>query len=207
MTGPFGIPQITRYLTQMGLKIAHVDHEREVMELAFHGNHGQWRMIISFQQCGEERKLMLIAPHIGTVTTKRRLECLEALMSVNYRITMGKFGVDLSDGEVRLEEAIPLGLHSITFEQFRLVFGALIQTVAIYHSLLPRIVYGNLAAVDALKICEQEFLQQGSDKPQQTEPLADVPQEIPAEGLGKRRELDLNDVLSEVTRIFEENKD
>ena len=98
MTGPFGIPQITRYLTQMGLKIAHVDHEREVMELAFHGNHGQWRMIISFQQCGEERKLMLIAPHIGTVTTKRRLECLEALMSVNYRITMGKFGVDLSDG-------------------------------------------------------------------------------------------------------------
>jgi len=191
----------------MGLKIAHVDHEREVMELAFHGNHGQWRMIISFQQCGEERKLMLIAPHIGTVTTKRRLECLEALMSVNYRITMGKFGVDLSDGEVRLEEAIPLGLHSITFEQFRLVFGALIQTVAIYHSLLPRIVYGNLAAVDALKICEQEFLQQGSDKPQQTEPLADVSQEIPAEGLGKRRELDLNDVLSEVTRIFEENKD
>ncbi len=115
MADPFGIPQVASYLTRMGLKMAHVDYEREIVELAFHGNHGQWRMIVGFQQPREARKLMLIAPHIGTVTTKRRLECLEALMSVNYRIAVGKFGIDLEDGEVRLEEAIPLGTHSISF--------------------------------------------------------------------------------------------
>ena len=206
MTGPFGIPQITSYLTQMCLKLAHVDYEREIVELAFHGSHGQWRMIVGFQQQGEARKLMLIAPHIGTVTTKRRLECLEALMAVNYRIAVGKFGIDLDDGEVRLEEAIPLGLHSITFEQFQLAFGALMQTVAMYHSLLPRIVYGNLSVIEALDECEQEFaLQTDGEKHAQTEPLVDISQEIPTERTQK--DIDLNDVLAEVTRIFEDNKD
>ncbi len=206
MTGPFGIPQITSYLTQMCLKLAHVDYEREIVELAFHGSHGQWRMIVGFQQQGEARKLMLIAPHIGTVTTKRRLECLEALMAVNYRIAVGKFGIDLDDGEVRLEEAIPLGLDSITFEQFQLAFGALMQTVAMYHSLLPRIVYGNLSVIEALTVCEQEFvLQTDGEKHAQTEPLVDTSQEIPTERTQK--DIDLNDVLAEVTRIFEDNKD
>ncbi len=206
MTGPFGIPQITSYLTQMCLKLAHVDYEREIVELAFHGSHGQWRMIVGFQQQGEARKLMLIAPHIGTVTTKRRLECLEALMAVNYRIAVGKFGIDLDDGEVRLEEAIPLGLHSITFEQFQLAFGALMQTVAMYHSLLPRIVYGNLSVIEALTVCEQEFaLQTENGQHAQTEPLVDASQEVPTEK--GQREIDLNDVLAEVTRIFEEQKD
>ena len=206
MTGPFGIPQITSYLTHMSLKMAHVDYERELVELAFHGSHGQWRMIVGFQQQGEARKLMLIAPHIGTLTTKRRLECLEALMAVNYRIAVGKFGIDLEDGEVRLEEAIPLGLSSITLEQFQLAFGALMQTVAMYHSLLPRIMYGNLSVIEALTACEQEFAQQTEQEARpQTEPLVDSSQELPVEQV--QREIDLNDVLAEVTRIFEENKE
>ncbi len=126
MADSFGIPQIVEYLTQMGLRLANVDKEQEIVELAFHGNHGQWRMIVGIQQSAEVRKLMLIAPHIGAVTAKKRLECLEALMAVNYRIAMGKFGLDLDDGEVRLEEAIPLANGSITLEQFQLAFGAMI---------------------------------------------------------------------------------
>ncbi len=145
MANSFGIPQLVEYLTQMGLRLASIDHEQEIIELAFHGNHGQWRMIVGMQQHGEVRKLMLIAPHIGVITKKKRLQCFEALMAVNYRIAMGKFGVDLDDGEVRLEEAIPLANDSITFEQFQLAIGAIMQTVSMYHSLLPRIVYGNLS--------------------------------------------------------------
>jgi len=154
MGDDFGISQLVEYLTGMGLHLANIDHEQEIIELAFHGNHGQWRMIVGIQQCGEVRKLMLIAPHIGALTKKKRLECLEALMAVNYRIAMGKFGLDLEDGEVRLEEAIPLAGGSITFEQFQLALGAMMQTVAMYHSLLPRIVYGNLSVQDALEACE-----------------------------------------------------
>src|SRR5881398_778652 len=160
MAESFGIAHLKEYLTRMGLRLANVDEEQEIIELAFHGNHGQWRMIVGIQQSGEVRKLMLIAPHISAVTTKKRLECLEALMAVNYRIAMGKFGLDLDDGEVRLEEAIPLAHGSVSFEQFQLALGAMMQTVAMYHSLLPRIVYGNLSVQDALEACEQDFLQE-----------------------------------------------
>src|SRR5438445_10930846 len=171
MAESFGIAHLKEYLTRMGLRLANVDEEQEIIEMAFHGNHGQWRMIVGIQQQGEVRKLMLIAPHIAAVTKKKRLECLEALMAVNYRIAMGKFGLDLDDGEVRLEEAIPLADGSITFEQFQLALGAMMQTVAMYHSLLPRIVYGNLSVQDALNACEQEFLQEMDGPEEIDEPL------------------------------------
>ena len=204
MSENFGIPQLVEYLTQMGLRLANVDHEQEIIELAFHGNHGQWRMIVGIQQSGEVRKLMLIAPHIGTVTKKKRLECLEALMAVNYRIAMGKFGLDLDDGEVRLEEAIPLARSSVTFEQFQLALGAMMQTVAMYYSLLPRIVYGNLSVQDALQTCEQEFLQEmdtASDEDQPSE------NDTPSEEAETPPELDVSDVLAEITRMLEEHKE
>jgi hypothetical protein len=206
MADSFGIPQLEEFLTQMGLRLSNVDRQKEIIELAFHGNHGQWRMIVGIQQQGEVRKLMLIAPHIGTVTKKKRLECLEALMAVNYRIAMGKFGLDLDDGEIRLEEAVPLAHNSISFEQFQLAFGAIMQTMAMYHSLIPRIVYGNMTAQEALLACEQEFFREMEDneeiesveEPELTE--AQVESAEPPE-------LDVNDVLAEITRMLEDHKD
>ena len=211
MAENFGIPHIVEYLTRMGLRIASVDQRQEIIELAFHGNHGQWRMIVGIQQSGEVRKLMLIAPHIGAVINKKRLECLEALMAVNYRIAMGKFGLDLDDGEVRLEEAVPLADDSITFEQFQLAMGAIMQTVAMYHSLLPRIIYGNLSVEDALQACEHEFLQEmnnddfpddGSQEQDAATPTGRA--NAPSEPLS---ELDVSDVLAEINRMLEERKE
>src|SRR2546430_17329801 len=91
-------------------------------------------MVIGIHQKGNASKLILIVPHVGTATSRKRLECLEALMAVNYRIAIGKFGLDLEDGEVRLEETIPLANNSISFEQFRLAFSAIMQTASIYRS-------------------------------------------------------------------------
>ena len=206
MAENFGIPQLVEYLEQMGLRIANVDQEQEIIELAFHGNHGQWRMIVGIQQRGEVRKLMLIAPHIGAVTKKKRLECLEALMAVNYRIAMGKFGLDLDDGEVRLEEAVPLADGSVTFEQFQLALGAIMQTVAMYHSLLPRIIYGNLSVLEALDACEKEFLQDMdmSELAEDNPGESDEPPPAIAQQSQYQPELDVHDVLAEITRMLEE---
>jgi len=205
MTAPFGVPQIVDYLTRMHLKIARVDHEREVVELAFHGEHGQWRMILGLQQNGETRKLLLIVPHAGTVTKKRRLECLEALMCVNYRIALGKFGLDMEDGEVRLEEAIGVGTQGVSYEQFYLVFHAIMQTMAMYHALLPRIVYGNLEVKEAIEICEQEFIK-SLESGKKTD-IVSTSQIVPEPLNTENTELDLSDIMAEVTRIFQERKD
>jgi hypothetical protein len=215
----FGMPQVLEYLKNMGLRLAYIDEEQQIIELAFHGNHGQWRMIVGIQQSGEARKLMMIAPHIGTLSTQKRLECLEALMTVNYRIAMGKFGLDLEDGEVRLEEGIPLANDGITYEQFQLAFGAIMQTVAMYHSLIPRIVYGNASIEEALKACEQEFLEElnapeGDDNTPTQPVLPGEPRESAAldpldtvDTPVSDGELNVGDVLAEISRILEERND
>ena len=215
MADSFGISQIVEYLSRMGLQIASVNPEQEIVELAFRGNYGQWRLVVSLQQSCQARKLVLVVPHIGAVGSKRRLQCLEALMAVNYRIAMGKFGLDLDDGEVRLEESVPLALDSITFEQFRLVFHALVQTVAMYHSLVPRIIYGNLTAQEALQACEREFFQDEglleADADEEYEQNTETERDgRSAETLVEPQELsDLNvsDVMEEVTRLLEERKE
>lgn len=210
MADSFGIPQVVDYLTQMGLQIASLSPEQEIVELAFHGNHGQWRLIISLQQANQARKLVLVAPHISTVTRKKRLHCLEALMAVNYRIALGKFGLDLDDGEVRLEESIPLANDGVTFEQFQLAFRALVQTVAMYHSLIPRIVYGDVSAHAALQACEEEFFQgEGlleGDIDEEYEEEEESTQE-PIVSPPPAPELTVQDVMAEVTRLLEDRKE
>lgn len=199
MADRFGIPEVTEYIEQMGVKIARVDHEHEIIEIAFYGEHGQWRMAIGFHQTGETRKMMLLVPHIGTITEKKRLECLEALMAVNYRIALGKFGLDLEDGEVRLEEVIPLANDTITFEQFRLAFEAILQVSVIYQSLLQRIVFGDLTANEALDKCEQDFLESSS-----TQELINGEEPPPAD---TPPDLNVEEVMEEVNRLFEGHKE
>ena len=207
MADSFGIPQLVDYLTQMGLCIAHVDQEQEIIELAFRGDNGQWRMIVHIQQSEEIRKLLFIVPHFSTITTKKRLQCLEALLAVNYRIAMGKFGIDLEDGEVRLEETIPLANSGIAQDQFQLVFSAMLQTAAMYHSLIPRIIYGNLSAQQALEACEDDFFQE-IENMQEIEGTTGEIKVTPAQReTNSLPELDVLDVLAEVKRLLGESKE
>jgi hypothetical protein len=207
MTDSFGIPQLIDYLTHMGLRTANVDQEKEIIELAFHGDNGQWRLIVNIQQSEEIRKLMFIVPHIGTITTKKRLQCLEALLAVNYRIAMGKFGIDLVDGEVRLEEAVPLANAGITEEQFQLVFSAMMQTAAMYHSLIPRIIYGNLTTQQALEACEEDFFQEIEDMQEITGIAGEIKVTQALTETDSPPELDVYDVLAEVRRLLDEPKE
>ena len=207
MADSFGIPQIVDFLTHMGLCIANVDQDQEIIELAFHGDNGQWRLIINIQQSEEIRKLMFIVPHFGTITTKKRLQCLEALLAVNYRIAMGKFGIDLEDGEVRLEEAVPLSNSVITEDQFQLVFSAMMQTAAMYHSLIPRIIYGNLTTQQALEACEEDFFQEIENMQEIDGTTGEVKVTQAPSETNSPLELDVHDVLAEVKRLLGESKE
>jgi len=207
MADSFGIPQIIDFLTHMGLCIANVDQDEEIIELAFHGDNGQWRLIVNIQQSEEIRKLMFIVPHIGTITTKKRLQCLEALLAVNYRIAMGKFGIDLADGEVRLEEAVPLAKSGITEDQFQLVFSAMMQTAAMYHSLIPRIIYGNLTTQQALQACEEDFFQEIEHMREIDGTTGEVKVTQVLSETNSPLELDVHDVLAEVKRLLGETKE
>jgi len=217
MANSFGITHIADYLKQMGIKIAHLDCEQHTIELSFHGDNGQWRMVIGIHQRGSASKLMLIVPHVATATSRNRLECLEALMAVNYRIALGKFGLDLEDGEIRLEETVPLANNTISLEQFRLTFSAIMQTASIYHSLLPRIVYGNCSVDEALQACEHEFFQEVPQHEETDEETADVAHmdrtryttepRMGTNTVDELPELDVEEVLEEVARLLKDPRD
>jgi hypothetical protein len=203
MADSFGIPQLVAYLTNMGLNIANVDQEQQIIELAFRGDNGQWRLIVHIQQSEEIRKLMFIVPHFGTITTRKRLQCLEAILAVNYRIAMGKFGIDLEDGEVRLEEAVPLANSVITEDQFQLVFSAIMQTAAMYHSLIPRIIYGNLTTQQALEECEQDFFLEIENIQENDASTGEMKVTYALSETNSPPELDVHEVLAEVKRLLE----
>ena len=207
MADSFGIPQLVAYLTNMGLNISNVDQEQQIIELAFRGDNGQWRLIVHIQQSEEIRKLMFIVPHFGTITTKKRLQCLEAMLAINYRIAMGKFGIDLEDGEVRLEEAVPLANSEITEDQFQLVFSAIMQTAAMYHSLIPRIIYGNLTTQQALEACEEDFFQEIENMQEVDDTTGEVKVTQVLLETNSPPELDVHDVLAEVKRLLGESKE
>ena len=137
-------------------------------------------------------------------------------MAVNYRIAIGKFGLDLEDGEVRLEETIPLANTSISFDQFRLAFSAIMQTASIYHSLLPRIVYGNCSVEEALQACEQEFFQEATQH-EETDETGDTSHtdrtrytseaRTGANTVDELPDLDVEEVLEEVVRLLKEARE
>jgi hypothetical protein len=210
MTESFGIPQVVNYLKQLGLKISQIDRPRNTVELAFHGEQGKWKLLVGIHQSGDASKLMLIVPHFAVLTNNNRIECLEALMAINYRIALGKFGMDPTDGEIRLEESIPLANNSISFEQFRLALSAIMQTVSIYNTLFSRLTNENIAVLDALQKCEQEFFKDSDTSTSTSQPsdfISTEQQAVTPEAEEVRRELDVNEVLAEVTWLLGKSHD
>ena len=120
---------------------------------------------------------------------------------------MGKFGIDLEDGEVRLEEAIPLANSGLAEDQFQLVFSAMLQIAAMYHSLIPRIVYGNLTTQEALEACEEDFIQEIENMQETDGSTGEINvTQAPSEDISPP-ELNVQDVLAEVKRLFEESEE
>src|SRR5205823_922889 len=99
-------------------------------------------------------------------------------------------------------------------EQFRLAFSAIMQTASIYHSLLPRIVYGNCSVEEALQACEQEFFQDiQNEEADETDDAAHMDRtrythetRTGTNTVDELPELDVEEVLEEVARLLKEHR-
>ena len=80
------------------------------------------------------------------------------------------------------------------------------QNVSIYHSLLPRIIYSNDSVQEILRSCEQDFFHE-SEQGENT--ITTTETSISEEQHNKEDlpDLDVEDVLAEVTRMFEQRRD
>jgi CHAT domain-containing protein/exonuclease VII small subunit len=81
------------------------------------------------------------------VSPRERLSDLWLAMSyINYRIILGKFAYDPSDGEVRFSVDVPIDQNTFTYEQFTHTMRVAIETAERYAPILRRIVAGELSA-------------------------------------------------------------
>jgi hypothetical protein len=80
-------------------------------------------------------------------TPRERLSDLWLAMSyINYRIILGKFAYDPSDGEVRFSVDVPIDQNTFTYEQFTHTMRVAIEMAERYAPILRRIVAGELTA-------------------------------------------------------------
>jgi len=89
-----------------------------------------------------------------------------------------------------------------------------VQTVAMYHSLIPRIIYGNLSTQEALQACEQEFfraegLLEADLDEQEVVEAAEPEGDLAAEPPDPDAQSDLNvrEVMEEVTRLLQKRQE
>ncbi|WP_069803464.1 YbjN domain-containing protein [Thermogemmatispora onikobensis] len=210
MSEDFRITDVVSYLTRLGLRVASVDERQGVAELVFHDELGQWQLLLILQAGSPlGRRLLFIVPHLSILPQRQRLSCLEALMSLNYTLPLGRFGLDLEDDEVRFCASVYLGQQRLSLPAFRHHLEAVIQTIVIYHSLLPRIIYGHCTARAALTACEQAFLESyegerlsWQEGPSSRQELAEDEMELDASS----SELDAAEVLAEIRRMLQEGR-
>jgi hypothetical protein len=75
-----------------------------------------------------------------------------------------------------------------------------------YSSLIPRILYGNLSAQEALQACEEEFFQEEEVLESEEDGEEEVVEGAITSPL-PASELSVQDVMEEVTRLLEERKE
>jgi hypothetical protein len=83
----------------------------------------------------------------------------------------------------------------------------MMQTAAMYHSLIPRIIYGNLTTQQALDACEEDFFQEIEDMQEITGITGEIKVTQALIESDSPPELDVYDVLAEVRRLLNEPKE
>ena len=92
---------------------------------------------------------ILNAPRDGT-PADRLTGLLMALGKLNYKMIIGKFGYDPTDGEVMFQIALPIDENDLTYEQFEHCLQVLVSTIEVESPVLKGIVDGSMSVEDAL---------------------------------------------------------
>jgi hypothetical protein len=144
---------ITGYLTELGWRYE-LDAERGYIRTGFGGTNNNFLVIIRL--FSEQQAIGIRVPEIARLQERRRLECMQTLLMINYGLILGGFGVDPRDGEVDFETNVPIDDATLSKEQFKQMLFATGLTVDRFYGVLNQVVWGNVAPLDAIMGSQQE---------------------------------------------------
>lgn len=143
--------QFLEYLGREGLKYHH-DEDSNLVTLDFGGDHGSYRILIQITEGSllQAYGLPGIKVPMGAVN-----DVALAVTRANYALKLGKFELDLNDGELRFHIAVP-------FDEYLPADSVLDQCVHVGVAMLDRylpaflsVIYGNEPAKSAIEMVEQ----------------------------------------------------
>lgn len=104
-----------------------VDSEKELVILGFSGCYGVHHLLLKLVENGEG--LLFKVPGLAMLASDHpfKAKVLETLLAENNRIKIGRFCYDPSDGEIYLDWFIPIEDGTITPQQLRRSFIALMH--------------------------------------------------------------------------------
>ncbi|MFQ5495231.1 MAG: YbjN domain-containing protein [Phycisphaerae bacterium] len=122
-----------------------VEHELCQDGTKIHGNiRGEtaWFKLIVVV-AGEHPILVLIVQDSLIIPERKRPAIAEAMVRANYALPIGRFEMDMSDGDLNFYISMPLGDESITHRQFRALFATALGQSFSYHRAFARVVWGD----------------------------------------------------------------
>lgn len=132
------VDQLSAYLDRGTIVYDH-DEERGIFRLLFDGKHGDIRVVMVI----DEAMLQVFSHPAQKIPETHRQLIAEAITRANYGLKLGNFEMDLEDGELRYQTAMPLGdsfPDDEVLDHLLYVGGAMIER---YIPAFLAIIYGN----------------------------------------------------------------
>ena len=142
--------QLVNYLQRVNLKIA--DQNDELVLLRFGSEHGDQKMFLLIE---EGRLLQSVVYPAIRIAEGSRSDVAIAVARANYGLKIGNFELDMNDGELRYQAALPFegelpGDHVLE----RIVYVGL-SMMNRYMPAFLSVIYGNEPAKDAIALVEK----------------------------------------------------
>jgi hypothetical protein len=122
--------------------------EGTILRTGFQGVNGEWSCYAQTREEQEQFIFYSVCP--VHAPEEARMAAAEYLTRANYGLYIGNFELDLGDGEVRYKTSIDVEGSSLTLTQVKQLVYANVLTMDRYLPGLMKVIYGNVAPVDAI---------------------------------------------------------
>lgn len=135
-----------------------------VIKTGFRGDVGLFKILISAM---DDPLVMFLVTRIPLVVPEaKRLAIAEATTRINYGMTLGRFEMNMSTGDVNFYAAIPIIDSALTQEQLLVVLFAAIQRSQEQYRVFGRLLFDN-DLTPAVAVAEFEFARRDAAKARQ----------------------------------------
>jgi hypothetical protein len=144
-----------QYLEQLGLDFERIEDSEEAwLILGFlKTNIGQIRVSVMLR--AHERQFVAYAFHPLVVVQPIRGRTAEFIARANYGLPLGKFELDMDDGELRFSVGAMIGAEALSTEEIAELLDISIGTLAHYHTALIQTLYDGMPPEEAVRRADQ----------------------------------------------------